>query len=250
MSHHIIDLKDVHYIYPDGTQAISGVSFRIVHGESVGIVGANGAGKSTLLLQISGTLLPTEGSVSIGEAVLSKKTVKEIRKRIGFVFQDPDDQIFMPTVYEDVAFGPLHLGWTLENVEQSVIKALEKVNCLALKDRPPHKLSMGQKRAVSIASVIAMDPDILVLDEPSSNLDPRSRRKLIQLLKTFDHSKIIASHDLDMVLEVCERTIILGKGRVAADGRTPELLADEKLLEENGLEKPLSLQYQRLKIAK
>jgi len=250
MSHHIIDLQNVHYRYPDGTQALSGISFRIIHGESVGIVGANGAGKSTLLLQISGTLLPTDGSVRIGEIVLSKKTVKEIRKKIGFVFQDPDDQIFMPTVYEDVAFGPLHLGWTLENVEQSAIKALEKVNCLALKDRPPHKLSMGQKRAVSIASVIAMDPDILVMDEPSSNLDPRSRRQLIQLLKTFDHSKIIASHDLDMVLELCERTIILGEGRIAADGTTQELFSDEKLLEENGLEKPLSLQYQRLRVAK
>ncbi|UCE54776.1 MAG: ABC transporter ATP-binding protein [Desulfobacterales bacterium] len=250
MSHHIIDLQDVHYRYPDGTQALSGISFRIVHGEAVGIVGANGAGKSTLLLQIGGTLLPTAGSIRIGEIVLSKKTVKEIRKKIGFVFQDPDDQIFMPTVFEDVAFGPLHLGWTLDNVEQSALKALEKVNCKHLKDRPPHKLSMGQKRAVSIASVIAMDPDILVMDEPSSNLDPRSRRQLIQLLNTFDHSKIIASHDLDMVLELCERTIILGEGRVAADGRTRELFSDEKLLAENGLEKPLSLQYQRLRVAK
>jgi cobalt/nickel transport system ATP-binding protein len=250
MSHHIIDLQNVHYRYPDGTQALGGISFRIIHGESVGIVGANGAGKSTLLLQISGTLLPTDGSISIGETVISKKTVREIRKRIGFVFQDPDDQIFMPTVFEDVAFGPLHLGWTIENVKQSAIKALEQVNCLHLKDRPPHKLSLGQKRAVSIASVIAMDPDILVMDEPSSNLDPRSRRQLIQLLKTFDHSKIIASHDLDMVNELCERTIILREGQVAADGTTLELFSDEKLLQENGLEKPLSLQGQRLRIAK
>jgi cobalt/nickel transport system ATP-binding protein len=250
MSHHIIDIQDVQYRYPDGTRALNGVSFRIVHGESVGIVGANGAGKSTLLLQLSGTFLPSEGSINIGEIILTKKTVKEIRKKIGFVFQDPDDQLFMPTVFEDVAFGPLHLGWALENVEKSALKALQQVNCLHLKDRPPHKLSLGQKRAVSIASVIAMDPDILVLDEPSSNLDPRSRRQLIGLLKTFDHSKIIASHDLDMVLEVCERTIILGNGRVAADGRTQELLSDEKLLEENGLEKPLSLQYQRLRLAK
>ena len=249
MSHHIIDLQDVHFIYPDGTQAVSGVSFRIVHGESVGIVGANGAGKSTLLLQLSGTFLPTAGSIRIGEIVLSKKTVKEIRKKIGFVFQDPDDQIFMPTVFEDVAFGPLHLGWTMEYVEKSAPKALEQVNCLHLKDRPPHKLSLGQKRAVTIASVISMDPDILVMDEPSSNLDPRSRRQLIQLLKSFQHSKIIASHDLDMVMEICERTIILGDGRVAADGRTRALFSDEKLLEENGLEKPLSLQYQRLRVA-
>jgi len=250
MSHHIIDIQDLHYRYPDGTRALNGVSMRIIHGESVGIVGANGAGKSTLLLQLSGIFLPTDGSINIGEIRLTKKTVREIRRKVGFVFQDPDDQLFMPTVFEDVAFGPLHLGWALENVEKSALKALEQVNCLHLKDRPPHKLSAGQKRAVSIASVIAMDPDILVLDEPSSNLDPRSRRQLIQLLKTFDHSKIIASHDLDMVLEVCERTIILENGRIAADGKTQELLTDEKLLEENGLEKPLSLQYQRLRIAK
>ena len=161
MSHHIIDIQDIHYRYPDGTRALNGVSFRIVHGESVGIVGANGAGKSTLLLQLSGTFLPSAGSINIGEIELTRKTVKEIRKKIGFVFQDPDDQLFMPTVFEDVAFGPLHLGWTSENVEKSALKALEQVNCLHLKDRPPHKLSVGQKRAVSIASVIAMDPAIL-----------------------------------------------------------------------------------------
>jgi cobalt/nickel transport system ATP-binding protein len=250
MSHHIIELQDVHYSYPDGTRALNGISFRIVHGESVGIVGANGAGKSTLLLRINGTLLPTQGSVSIGETILSKKTVKEIRKKIGFVFQDPDDQIFMPTVFEDVAFGPLHLGWTLENVEQSAIKALEQVNCLHLKDRPPHRLSLGQRRSISIASVISMDPDILIMDEPSSNLDPRSRRQLIQLLKKFDHSKMLASHDLDMVMQLCDRTIILNEGTVVADGKTLELFSNETLLEENGLEKPLSMQYTPLRVAR
>ncbi len=250
MSHHIIELQGVHYSYPDGTRALNGISFRIVHGESVGIVGANGAGKSTLLLQINGTLLPTQGSVSIGETILSKKTVKEIRKKIGFVFQDPDDQIFMPTVFEDVAFGPLHLGWTLENVEQSAIKALEQVNCLHLKDRPPHRLSLGQRRSISIASVISMDPDILIMDEPSSNLDPRSRRQLIQLLKKFDHSKMLASHDLDMVMQLCDRTIILNEGTVVADGKTLELFSNETLLEENGLEKPLSMQYTPLRVAR
>jgi cobalt/nickel transport system ATP-binding protein len=250
MSHHIIELQDVHYSYPDGTRALNGISFRIVHGESVGIVGANGAGKSTLLLQINGTLLPTQGSVSIGETILSKKTVKEIRKKIGFVFQDPDDQIFMPTVFEDVAFGPLHLGWTLENVEQSAIKALKQVNCLHLKDRPPHRLSLGQRRSISIASVISMDPDILIMDEPSSNLDPRSRRQLIQLLKKFDHSKMLASHDLDMVMQLCDRTIILNEGTVVADGKTLELFSNETLLEENGLEKPLSMQYTPLRVAR
>lgn len=249
MSHHIIALENVHFTYPDGTRALDGISFQIIHGESVGIVGANGAGKSTLLLLSNGILFPTQGSVRIGETTLSKRTAKEIRKRIGFVFQNPDDQIFMPTVFEDVAFGPLNLGWELEEVEQSAIRALERVNCLHLKDRPPHKLSEGQKRCVSIAAVTSMDPDILIMDEPSGNLDPRSRRRLIQLLKTFDHSKILATHDLDMVLELCQRTIILSEGRVVADGPTSEVFSDEDLLEKNGLEKPLSMQRPRLQVA-
>ena len=250
MSHHIIELQDVHYTYPDGTRALDGISFRIVHGESVGIVGANGAGKSTLLLQINGTLISTRGRVRIGETILSKKTAREVRKRIGFIFQNSDDQLFMPTVFEDVAFGPLHLGWTQENVEQSAIKALEQVRCVHLRDRPPHKLSEGQKRSVSIASVISMDPDILVMDEPSSNLDPRSRRQLIQLLRTFQHSKILATHDLDMVLDLCERTIILSEGRIAADGPTLDLFSDEELLMANGLEKPLSMQQRPVRAAR
>ncbi|MBW2059744.1 MAG: ABC transporter ATP-binding protein [Deltaproteobacteria bacterium] len=242
MSHHIIELQDVHYTYPDGTRALEGISFRVLHGESVGIVGANGAGKSTLLLQINGTLMPARGKIRIGEVVLSKRTARDFRKKIGFLFQDPDDQLFMPTVFEDVAFGPLHLGWTRENAEEAAVKALEQVGCLDLKDRPPHRLSEGQKRSVSIASVISMDPDILVMDEPSSNLDPRSRRQLIELLGRFHHSKILATHDLDLVMDLCERTILLSMGRIVADGPTLELFADDRLLLENGLERPLSMQ--------
>jgi cobalt/nickel transport system ATP-binding protein len=242
VSHHIIEFENIHYTYPDGTRALDGISFRVLHGESVGIVGANGAGKSTLLLQTNGTLIPTVGRVRIGEVILSKQTAREIRKRIGFVFQNADDQLFMPTVFEDVAFGPLNLGWTTETVEQSVTSALEKVKCFHLKDRPPHKLSEGEKRSVAIGSVIAMDPDILVMDEPSSNLDPRSRRQLIKLLSTFQHTKILATHDLDMVMDLCERTIILNGGRIVADGPTGELFSNENLLIENGLEQPLSIQ--------
>jgi len=193
--------------------------------------------------------MPTKGTVRIGEVVLSKKTVRELRRRIGFLFQNPDDQLFMPTVFEDVAFGPLNLDWPTEDVEQGAMRALEQVKCLGLKDRPPHKLSEGQKRSVCIASVIVMDPDILVMDEPSSNLDPRSRRQLIQLLRTFQHTKIIATHDLDMVLELCDRTIILNDGRVVADGPTTELFSDERLLEGNGLEQPLSMQRPRLRVS-
>ncbi|GAB4541865.1 MAG: ABC transporter ATP-binding protein [Thermodesulfovibrionia bacterium] len=238
MSHHLIEFNDVFFTYPDGAEALKGVSFRITHGESVGIVGANGAGKSTLIFHMNGYLMPSKGEVTIGDLSLNKKTQSEIRKRVGVVFQDPDDQLFMPTVYDDVAFGPLNLGISEEMVRKRVDDALRMVGCYELKDRPPHHLSMGEKRAVSIATIIAMNPDILVMDEPSSNLDPRSRRRLIDLLKGFSHTKIIASHDLDLVLEVCERCILLSDGRIVADGRTFNILSDDKLLEDNGLEVP------------
>jgi len=243
MSHHIVELKDVRFCYPDGTEALKGVSFKIFHGESVGITGANGAGKTTLLLNLNGHLLPTAGEISIGDIPLTKKMRQEIRKKVGFVFQNPDDQLFMPTVYEDVAFGPINLGLTPEKVDERVRNALEMVGCIHLMPRPPHRLSEGQKRAVAIASVMAMNPDILVMDEPASNLDPKSRRQLINLLKSFRHSKIIASHDLDMILDVCERCLIIKDGKVVADGPSKEILSNEKLLEENNLELPLSRNY-------
>jgi cobalt/nickel transport system ATP-binding protein len=164
-----------------------------------------------------------------------------VRKKVGVVFQNPDDQLFMPTVQDDVAFGPLNLGLSGEEAIERVDEALNTVGCPGLKDKPPHRLSLGQKRAVSIATVIAMHPDILVMDEPAANLDPKSRRQLINLLKEFKHSKIIASHDLDLILDVCERCIVIGDGVVKKDGPAGELLLDEKLLEENNLELPLSL---------
>jgi len=243
MSHHIVELKDVFYSYPDGTEALKGVSFRILHGESVGLVGTNGAGKTTLLLNLNGHLIPTRGEISIGEVPLSKGTRQDIRRKVGFVFQRPDDQLFMPTVHEDVAFGPINLGLSMEKVDERVKNALETVGCLHLKDRPPHRLSEGQKRSVAIATVMAMKPDILVMDEPGSNLDPKSRRQLISLLRGFKHTKVIASHDLDMILDVCERCIIIKDGRIVADGSSEELLLNETLLEENNLELPLSRQY-------
>ena len=202
MSHHIVEFKNVSFRYPDGTEALRG-SFRITHGESVGIIGANGAGKSTLLLHMNGYLMPTSGTVTIGDLPLTKKTRQEIRRKVGIVFQNPDDQLFMPTVYDDVAFGPLNLGMDEAAVRERVQKALSLVNGLELQDKPPHHLSCGQKSAVAIASVMAMEPDILAMDEPAANLDPKSRRSLITMLKTFTHSKIIASHDLDLILDVC-----------------------------------------------
>jgi cobalt/nickel transport system ATP-binding protein len=242
MSHHFVDFENVHFAYPDKTKALNGVSFRITHGESVGIVGANGAGKSTLILHMNGYLLPTEGRIVIGDVELHKKTRSAIRKKVGVVFQNPDDQLFMPTVFDDVAFGPLNMGFSKEKVMERVDEALTTVGCCELKDRAPHHLSLGQKRAVSIASVIAMQPDILVMDEPAANLDPKSRRQLINLLKEFKHSKIIASHDLDLILDVCERCIIINDGRIRSDGPSKELLMDKALLEENNLELPLSRQ--------
>ncbi len=242
MSHHIVEIEDLIYTYPDGCNALRGVSFRITHGESVAIVGANGAGKSTLLLHLNGFLTPQKGQVRIGDFPLTKQTAADVRKTVGMVFQDPDDQLFMPTVYEDVAFGPLNLGCPVEEVEARVVEALERVGALALRDRPPHHLSGGEKRAVSIATVLAMSPSILVLDEPSSNLDPGARRRLMRLLESFEHTKIIATHDLDMALDLCERTIALRGGQVAADGPTETLFADERLLESCSLERPLRLQ--------
>lgn len=242
MSHHIVEIKDLLFAYPDGTSALSGVSFRITHGESVAIVGANGAGKSTLLLHLNGYLTPTKGSIRIGDFPLTKSTLRDVRRTVGMVFQDPDDQLFMPTVYDDVAFGPLNFGLSPEAVEDRVVQALSTVGALHLKDRPPYKLSGGEKRSVSIATVLSMAPDILVMDEPTSNLDPKARRQLIELLQTFEHTKIIATHDLDMVLDLCERTIVMHEGRITADGPTDELFENQALLDRSHLEKPLRMQ--------
>jgi cobalt/nickel transport system ATP-binding protein len=242
MSHHIIEADKLSYHYPDNTPALKEISFTILHGESVGLVGANGAGKSTLLQHLCGCLFSSSGEVRIGHVPIGKKTLQTIRKRIGMVFQDPDDQLFMPRVFDDVAFGPLNLGIPPEEVEQRVMAALAEVGAEHLADRPPYKISGGEKRAVSIATVLSMYPDILLLDEPSSGLDPKSRRQLIHLLDGFSHTKIIATHDLDLVLDLCTRTIVLNHGCITADGPTREIFSNEKLLLENNLEKPLTLQ--------
>ncbi|BBB89467.1 MAG TPA: ABC transporter ATP-binding protein [Methylomusa anaerophila] len=242
MSHHTIDFIDVQYSYPDGTEALRNLGLHIGHGESVAIVGANGSGKTTLLSHLIGILFPTTGTVNIGGFPVSNKTLPHIRQTVGMVFQNPDDQLFMPTVFDDVAFGPLNLGFEAAEVESRVIAALKTVGALDLKDRPPYRLSGGQKRAVAIATVLAMEPSILVMDEPTAALDPLARRQLINLLETFSHTKIIATHDLDMVLDLCERTIVLKNGSVLADGPTGEIFGDEALLAKAHLEKPLSMQ--------
>lgn len=242
MSHHLVALRDVSYAYPDGTPALDGVSFGVRHGESVAIVGANGAGKSTLLLHLAGVLLADRGEVRVGEWPVTAKTLAQVRRTLGLVFQDPDDQLFMPTVGDDVAFGPVNLGLPQAEVEERVASALARVGASHLRARPPHRLSGGEKRAAAIATVLAMSPDVLVLDEPSAGLDPAARRALIAQLGALEHTRIVASHDLDLVLDVCRRTIVLRAGRVEADGPTAELLADDELLARARLERPLRLQ--------
>jgi len=242
MSHHKISISQLGFSYPDGTQALEDVTFRVGHGESIAIVGANGAGKSTLLMHLNGILSPMKGAVSIGDVPVTRDTLLDIRRTVGFVFQDPDDQLFMPSVYEDVAFGPGNLGLPQTDIDDRVRDALQQVGAEKLKDRPPYRLSGGEKRSVAIATVLAMHPSILVLDEPSSGLDPRARTKLIRLLGSFEHTKIIATHDLDMALDLCERTIVINRGRVAGDGPTMEIFRDKDLLGECHLELPLRLQ--------
>jgi cobalt/nickel transport system ATP-binding protein len=213
----------------------------MTHGESVAVVGANGAGKSTLLMHLVGLHHPQSGTAIIGDVPVARDTLPDIRRNVGMVFQDPDDQLFMPTVGEDVAFGPVNLNLPPDKVEERVVDALERVGALALRERPPYRLSGGEKRAVAIATVLAMCPSVLVMDEPSSNLDPGARRRLIGLLGTFGHTKLIATHDLELALEVCERTVVMHKGLIVADGPTAEIFSDAKLLANCGLEQPGSL---------
>lgn len=238
----VIEINELVYRYSDGRQALNRVSLNIAKGESVGIVGANGAGKSTLLLNLMGVLLPTDGQIKIKNIIMNKKNLTSIRKEIGIVFQDADDQLFMPTVYEDVAFGPRNYGYSKEEVEESVKTALDTVGIYHLKDRPPYKLSGGEKRAAAIATVLAMKPEIVIMDEPTSALDPKSRRRFINILTQLNHTKIITTHDLDMVFELCERTIVLKEGKIVADGNTKDILSDSKLMDQCELEIPLRLQ--------
>lgn len=238
MSHCDVEVRDLGYAYPDGTEALKGVSFRIAHGGAVAVIGANGAGKSTLLLHLNGYLKPARGDVRIGGALLTPGTTAAARRAVGMVFQDPDDQLFMPTVFEDVAFGPLNAGLPPDEVEQRATAALERVGMNHVRGRAPYRLSAGEKRAVAIATVLAMSPDVLVMDEPSSNLDPRGRRRLMEQLRSFEHTRIIATHDLEFVVEVCSRVIVLDGGKVVADGPTRDILNNEALMLAHGLERP------------
>ena len=242
MSHHKLEVRNLQFEYPDGQAAIKDMSFTIHHGESIGIIGANGAGKSTLLMLIMGVLFPTAGEVLVGDVHVTKKTLPMIRQRLGIVFQNPDDQLFMTTVYDDVAFGPRNYKLDENEVESRVNEALNLVGISHLKDRAPYKLSGGEKRSAAIASVLSMQPDVLIMDEPTSGLDPKSRRRVINFLKSYEHTKIITSHDLDMVFETCKRVIVINEGKIAADGSGAEILQNSEMLHSCGLEIPLSFQ--------
>jgi len=243
VSQPIVEVRNLNFAYPDGTAALTNISLSIEQGEAVALIGANGAGKSTLLLHLNGYLNPSSGEIRIGGTRLTRETAAAIRQAVGMVFQDPDDQLFMPTVGEDVAFGPLNAGLPSDEIEQRVTSALDRVGKNHLKNRPPYKLSAGEKRAVAIATVLAMSPDVLVMDEPSSNLDPRGRRRLIEQLRSFEHTRIIATHDLELVVEVCSRVIVLDGGSVVAEGSAVALLNDEPLMLAHGLERPHILRH-------
>ena len=238
MSHHFLRFDRVHYRYPNGYEALRGISFEITHGEKVALVGANGAGKSTLLLHTDGLLLPTEGRVVVGGIAVTPRTLPVVRQTVGIVFQDPDNQLFMPTVEEDVAFGPANMGLTPEEIECRVVEALRAVGAEHLRTSSPARLSGGQKKSVSIATVLSMQPSILVLDEPTDALDPRARRQTIELLGRFRHTMLVATHDMELVAELCPRTLVMHRGTIVADGATHRIFDDRELLETCGLEAP------------
>jgi len=235
-------LCGVHYAYPDGHVALRGVDLQVAPGERVAVLGPDGAGKTTLVLHLNGILHGGGGTVTVGDLTVDpadRRRLMEIRRRVGIVFQDPDDQLFLSTVAEDVAFGPANLGLRGPELARRVDEALAAVGMSEHRDRPPHHLSFGQRRRVAVATVLAMRPEILVLDEPSSNLDPASRRELAEIIRSLPVTVLMVTHDLPYALELCPRSVIIDEGRIVADGPTADLLADEHLLAEHRLELPL-----------
>ncbi|WP_410538224.1 energy-coupling factor ABC transporter ATP-binding protein [Streptomyces sp. KL2] len=236
-----LEVRGLAYAYPDGHQALFGVDLTVARGERVALLGPNGAGKTTLVLHLNGILTGGAGSVTVAGLRVDpadRGALAEIRRRVGIVFQDPDDQLFMPTVREDVAFGPANAGLRGAELAARVHEALALVGMEEYADRPPHHLSFGQRRRVAVATVLAMRPEILVLDEPSSNLDPASRRELADILRSLDVTVLMVTHDLPYALELCPRSVVLGEGVIAADGPTRDLLCDEALMRAHRLELP------------
>jgi cobalt transport protein ATP-binding subunit len=234
----VVGLDNLSFAYPDGRVALQHVTLRINTSEKVALVGPNGAGKSTLLLQLNGVLGALDGSVRIAGIAVRRETLRKVRALVGLVFQDPDDQLFSPTVFDDVAFGPLHMGLPESEVRKRVAWALEQVGMSGFEDRMPHHMSLGQRKRVAVATVLSMEPAVLALDEPSAGLDPRARRSLVDLLQALPQTMLVSTHDMRLVAEVFPRTIILDGGRIARDGPTDMLLNDRVLLERYGLERP------------
>ncbi len=233
-----LEVRSVRFSYPDGREALAGVDLVVQPGERVSLLGPNGAGKTTLALHLNGLLRATSGRVIVGGVDLADDTVGDIRRRVGLVFQDPNDQLFMPTVGEDVAFGPANLGLRGDELEESVARALDQVDASELADRPPHHLSGGEKRLAALATVLAMDPEILVLDEPGSGLDPAGRRMLVETLSGLDVTLLVITHDLPFALELCSRSVVMDGGVVVSDMPTRELLSRPDLLTAHRLELP------------
>ena len=233
----VLNVHDLHFSYPDGHAALRGVSFNLCNGDKVALVGPNGAGKSTLMLHMNG-ILSGHGNIDVGGHRLTRENLPAIRAMVGLVFQNPDDQLFSPTVFEDVAFGPLHMGLPEAEVRARVEAALEAVRMSTYRDRLSHHLSVGEKKRIAIATVLSMNPSLLILDEPSAGLDPRARRTLINLLRELPITMLVSTHDMAMVRELFPRTIVMDEGQIVADGLTMELLGNESLLTAHGLEKP------------
>jgi len=246
MSVPTVEASGVVFSYPDGRRALDGVDLHVHPGERVALLGPNGAGKTTLVLHLNGILLPDEGSVTIAGLTVAKNNFPEIRRRVGVVFQDPDDQVFMPTVGEDVAFGPANLGITGDDLEARVSAALDAVGMSEHRDRAPHHLSFGERRLVAIATVLSMEPEILVLDEPSANLDPAGRRELAEVLRLLDITMLLITHDLPYALGLCERAVVMNHGRIVADGSIVEVLSDTELMAANRLDMPFALDLRKL----
>jgi cobalt transport protein ATP-binding subunit len=233
----VLSVRDLHFSYHDHHAALRGISFDLCEGDKVALVGPNGAGKSTLMLHLNG-ILTGKGDVTIGDKRITRDNLPAIRAMVGLVFQNPDDQLFSPTVFEDVAFGPLHMGLPKDEVLARVEAALQAVRMSNYRDRMSHHLSVGEKKRIAIATVLSMNPQILVLDEPSAGLDPRARRTLINLLRELPITMLVSTHDMKLVEELFPRTIVMDEGLIVADGDTKKILSDEKFLNEHGLEKP------------
>jgi cobalt/nickel transport system ATP-binding protein len=233
-----LEVRDLSFVYPDGRQALHGCNLTVAPGERLAILGPNGAGKTTLVLHLNGVLAAGAGEVTVGGVGVRKDTLREVRQRVGLVFQDPDDQLFMTTVAEDVAFGPANLGLRGEELATRVKAALTAVGMEDAADRAPHHLSFGERRRVAIATVLAMEPEVLVLDEPSSNLDPAARVELAGILESLDLTVIMVTHDLPYALQLCPRAAIMNQGVIVAEGPTRDLLADRELMAANRLSLP------------